>query len=166
MTQITIIDDEQTISFQSDQDVLLSLVAGCSVDPANLDELLIATEIYQRGFTAILMAELMEFDKTLRQRGVESVHEAIKQAKTADQSLEMTFQVVDPITEDQAFHPKDRQLVIIDLVEKVIYTSPGIEIATSDQIPVNTASGEPKPTVTYILPKNWGIQTLHQPPSG
>ncbi len=63
MIRITIKDARQIISFLSDEDIFLRLIAGCSANPSNLGELLIATEIYHRGITATLMGDLMEFDK-------------------------------------------------------------------------------------------------------
>jgi hypothetical protein len=71
LIRITIQDTQQTISFPGDEDTLLRLVAGCSVNPTSLAELLIASDIYQRGIAAAIMADLMEFDKTLHREGAD-----------------------------------------------------------------------------------------------
>ncbi len=160
MIRVTIKDTEQIISFLSDQDTLHCLVAGCSANPANLGELLIASEIYRKGIAAEVIADLIEFDKALRQKGPNFIHEAISAAKDQETPLEMTFQAIDDVTEQEATQPRAGELVIFDLPAGVIRASTDLEISASGEIQVKAVGGSAKPTVTYILPKNWGIQSL------
>lgn len=160
MIRITIIDAQQTISFLTDKATLVGLVAGCSVNPADLGELLIASDIYQPKIAAEIMAGLMEFDKTLHQEGPEFIGAAIERAQAKEQPFEMTFQVIDDTTEEQALQVKECELAVFDLPERVIRTSEGLKISNSGEVRVNPEKDSASPTVTYILPQDWLIQNL------
>ena len=160
LVRITITDHDQTVSFLSNRETLLRLVAGCSVNPASLEELLIATDIYQRGTAATLMADLMEFDKALRMKGADFIHAAIAQARTREEPLALAFQVIDDITTEEAFIMRGCDLVVIDLAQQVIQPSAGIVITSEGEINVDTDKKLIKPTVTYILPQEWTVQAL------
>ena len=160
MIRVTIIDGQQTISFLTNEATLLRLVAGCSVDPADLGELLIASDIYRPEIAAEIMSGLMEFDKTLRHKGPEFIHTAIEQAKAENRAFKMTFQVIDDITKEEAFQSRECDLAVFDLPEQVIRTSKGLEMTTSGEVPLNPERTSSSPTVTYILPQDWVIQNL------
>ncbi|HEY5573511.1 MAG TPA: hypothetical protein VIK64_10900 [Anaerolineales bacterium] len=160
MIRVTIIDTQQTISFFTNEATLLRLVAGCSVNPADLGELLIASDIYQPEIAAEIMSDLMEFDKTLRHKGPDFIHAAIEQAKAKNQAFEMTFQVIDDITKGEAFQSRECDLAVFDLPEQVIRTSRGLEITTSGEVSLNPEKRSSSPTVTYILPQDWVIENL------
>jgi hypothetical protein len=158
LIRITIQDGQQTISFPSDEETLLRLVAGCSVNPTSLAELLIASDIYQRGIAAAIMAELMEFDKTLRREGPEFIHALISQAQ--GQPLELTFQVFDEVTGRVASQPLASELVLIDLIHQTIRASAGVHIPSAGEVRIRAGDTVRNPKVTYILPQNWTVQPL------
>lgn len=160
MVRITVTDLEQTVSFLTHREALLRLIASCSVNPSSIGELLIAADIYQRGIAAEIMAELMEFDKAVQRKGVNSIHSAISQAREKGEVYAAAFQVIDEITTEEAFSPRGGELVTIDLIRQVIQPSAGLEITTAGEITVETDSRSPKPTVTYILPQGWTVQPL------
>jgi hypothetical protein len=160
LIRVTITDLEQTVSFLTDQATLQRLIAGCSANPASLGELLIAADIYQRGIAAAVMADLMEFDKAIRQNGTGFIHAAIAQAKARGETFQMTFQVIDEITAEEALNPRGGELVAIDLTNQVIQPSAGVEITRSGEVNVESIQQSPLPTVTYILPEKWTIQAL------
>lgn len=160
MIRVTITDREQTISFLTTPEILQRLIAGCSANPANLGELLIAADIYQRGIAAAVMADLMEFDKAIRQHGPGSIHAAIAQARASGETFQMTFQVIDEITAEAAHNPLGSKLVAIDLTSQVIRPSAGVEVTRSGEVNVETGKQSPLPTVTYFLPEKWTIQAL------
>jgi hypothetical protein len=160
MIKVTIIDTQQTISFLTNEATLLHLVAGCSVSPASLEELLIASDIYQPGIAAQIMSGLMEFDQTLHQKGPAFIRTAIEQAKAAERPFEMTFQVIDEITKELAFERRGANLAVFDLPLQVIRTSEGLEINASGDVRVDPEKKSSAPTVTYILPQDWSIQNI------
>lgn len=160
MIRVTIIDEQQTISFLTDEAALLSVVAGCSVNPASLGELLIASDIYQPGIAAQVMSGLMEFDQTVHQEGPAFIHAAIRKARTGEWPFEMTFQVIDDTTKELAFEPQEGDLAVFDLPEQVIRTSEGLEISASGDVRVEPEKRSSSPTVTYILPQDWVIQNI------
>ena len=84
MIRATIQDANQTISFLTSLPTVMRLVAGCSINPKDLNELLIATDIYERGLAAGLMADLMEFDKSLQRQGDTLIHQNIDRARLAE----------------------------------------------------------------------------------
>ncbi|MCI0393331.1 MAG: hypothetical protein L0332_20430 [Chloroflexi bacterium] len=160
MIRVTVKDGEQTVSFLASEDTTMRLVAGCSVNPANLGELLVATDVYQRGLTLAVMAELMEFDKALRQKGPVFIHHAISLARARGHPLETAFQAIDEVTESEALRPRDCELVVIDLTRKTIQMSAGLEIPRSGVVTIHSGKALTTQTVTYILPQGWAIQGL------
>lgn len=161
MIRVTIQDSNQTISFLSEYTSVLRLIAGCSINPDNFDELIIATDIYQRGLAATLMADLMEFDKALHRQGTGFIHQEIKQAQQAEQPLERTFQVIDEITKDESRHPRACSLVIIDLKTRIIQTSPELDVPFKAEVSVQIGETETDRLVSYILPAEWKIEKLN-----
>jgi hypothetical protein len=160
LIRVTIVDQDQTISFLANPETLRRLIAACSAGPANIGELLIAVDIYQRGIAAAIMADLMEFDKSLHQNGDAAIQASFSQARTAPQDSLPAFQVVDAITAQAAYDPGGGELVAIDLTSQTIRHSAGIVIARSGEVKVEAADKSPLPSVTYILPEKWAIQPL------
>jgi hypothetical protein len=160
LIRVTITDREQTVSFLTHKETLLRLVAGCSVSPASLGELLIAADIYQKGIAAAVMVDLMEFDKAIRQKGADFIHAAIAQAKASGEALILAFQVIDEITSREAFDTQRCEVVAIDLTRQIIRHSSGLEITITGEVNVEAEKKLPNPTVTYILPQGWTIQAL------
>ena len=139
---------------------MLCFVAGCSINPANLGELLMATETYQQGITASVMVELMEFDKTLRHKGPGFIHEAISSAHAQGNTLKVTFQVIDEITEREALVPRNCELVVLDLSQYNIIASESLDIPFSNEVHIYNGQTRTNKTVTYILPQNWTIKPI------
>ncbi len=160
MIRVTIIDREQTISFLTHPETSQRLIAACSANPASLGELLITADIYQRGIAAAIMADLMEFDKSLHQNGEAAIHAALSQARARQETFVPAFQVVDAITAQEAYDQGSGELVAIDLTTQAIRHSAGIEISHSGDVKLGTADKSPLPSVTYILPEKWTIQPL------
>ena len=160
MVRVTIADQEQTISFLTREETVPRLVAGCSANPANLGELLIAADIYQRGIAAAVMADMIEFDKAILHHGPGWLHAAISQVEAKGEIFLMSFQVIDEITAREAYNPRGGRLVTIELTRQVIQSSPGMEIQRSGEIVVESGKQAPLPSVTYILPEKWTIRSL------
>lgn len=158
LIRVTIKDPEQIISFLTDKETVLRLAAGCSINPADVAELLIATEIYQPGITASIMAGLMEFDKRLQREGIAFIHEAISQAAVEEKPLATAFQVVDDLTKQEAFVPRACDLVVMDLPLQAIETSKGVHIPVSEEISIHSGDEPASRKVTYILPQNWTVK--------
>jgi hypothetical protein len=160
LIRVTIIDAQQTISFLASQDSLLRLVAGCSANPGDAGELLIATDLYQRGIASTVMAGLMEFDKMMQRQGPAAFKEALEQAKSQEQPLAMTFQVIDQASQIEALQPRGCELAIIDLTSCKIRTSPSLQIPLSGEVRIHTGQTLTDKHVTYILPQQWIIEAL------
>lgn len=160
MIRVTVKDPQQTVTFLTERDTLLRLVAACSSRPANLGELLIACEVYQKSITAEVMAELMEFDKALRRGGSEFLREAFDDTQGKDISLPAAFQVVDDHSERAAFTVREQELAIIDLLEREIRTSQEGMVVASGEVLVRAGDRTTDKAITYILPKEWSIETL------
>jgi len=158
LIRITIQDSLQTISFPADEDNLLCFVAGCSVNPASLDDLLIASNVYRPGIATMLMADLMEFDKALHRHGAGPLHDTISQSRQQGQALQLTFQVFDEVTEQEATQPHGCDLVLIDISGHTIHAPISLSIHASGEVRIRPDEGSTSPTVTYILPQGWTIQ--------
>jgi hypothetical protein len=160
LIRVTIIDTQQTISFLASQDSLLRLVAGCSANPRDAGELLIATDLYQRGIARVVMAGLMEFDKMLQRQGASSFQEALEQAKRQEQPLALTFAVIDQASQAEALQPRVCELAIIDLTSCKIRTTPGLQVPPSGEVRIHSGQTLTDKHVTYILPQHWTIEVL------
>jgi hypothetical protein len=160
MIRVTISDAEQTVSFLTNKETILRLIAGCSANPARLGELLIAADIYQRGLAAAVMADLMEFDKAIRQNGADFIHAAIAQARVKEETFLPAFQVIDEITAQEAYATHRGDLVAIDLARQIIRASAGLEITHSGEVNIEAETKSLLPTVTYTLPEKWKFQAL------
>jgi hypothetical protein len=139
---------------------MLRLVAGCSINPAILGELLIATETYERGIASAMMADLMEFDKALSRKGSGIIQDAISAALDKEEALETAFQVIDESTEREAMNPRACELVVLDLAQHTISASEGVTIPISGEVHVSIGEGRTNQSVTYILPQDWTIQSI------
>lgn len=159
MVRITIKDQEQTVSFLAKRDTVLRLVAACSASPESLGDLLAAADIYQRGIAAAIMSELMEFDKALLRQGPGFMRDAISVARSKGQPLEAAFQVIDEATRSEALEPAGCDLVIIDLAERSLRASPGVEIPVPGEVQVHDGEKVTDRKVTYILPQGWSLET-------
>jgi hypothetical protein len=155
--RVTIQDVHQTISFLAELPTCMRLIAGCSINPKSLDELLIATDIYQRGLVASLMAQLMEFDKALHRHGPGAIHQQISNARQAGQPFKPAFQVIDEMTEEESRRAGDGSLVFIDLNTHLIRTSPDLNIPRKAEVRVQIGETESDRLVSYILPAEWKI---------
>jgi hypothetical protein len=102
----------------------------------------------------------MEFDKAMLRKGPGFVHEAIARAQAEGRPLEMTFQVIDEDTEQEARQARQCELAIFDLTSRTIRTSQALEITSSGEVQVNSGERGTSPRVTYILPQEWVIQSL------
>jgi len=158
LIRITILDSHQTVSFPGDEDSLLCLVGGCSANPASLEELLIASDVYKQGIAATLMSDLMDFDKTLQREGADTIHKAIMQAQEQGAALDMTFQVFDEPTRQEAMQARGCELVIIDINSQTIKIPASLNVHPSGEIHIRSGGSIAGPTVTYILPQDWSIQ--------
>lgn len=160
MIRLTIKDPEQIVSFLTDEERMFCFVAGCSINPVNLGELLMATETYLQGITANIMGELMEFDKTLRSKGPSFIHEVISSAQAQRKALDFTFQVIDEKTEREALVPRDCDLVVLDLSQHTIFASQSLDIPFFNEVHIYDGQTRTNKTVTYILPRNWTIEPI------
>ncbi len=160
MIRVTIKDANQTISFLAERATLLRLIAGCSINPADLSELLIASDIYQRGLVADLMAQLMSFDKAIHRQGSDFIHQAISSAEGKEQPFEIAFQVIDELTQDEAFQARRCQLAIVDITAHKIRKSQDLEVLPAGEVRVQIDGAETNRLVRYILPQDWEIENL------
>jgi hypothetical protein len=160
MVRITLKDQEQIVSFLGDEDAARRLVAGCAAAPGKLGELLIATDLYQPGLAASVMADLMEFDKALQRQGPEFVHSAIALAQASGRPLEFAFQVIDDLTQRESLEPRGCEVISIDLSRRLIRITAGLDIALTGQVRVHDGEAPTKRTVTYLLPQGWAVEKL------
>ena len=160
MIRVTIKDKKQSISFIVEKDTLQRLIAGCSINPSDIGDLLIATDIYQRGLVATVMAGLMEFDKGILSQGPEYIHQILAQAREQGQPSQAGFQVIDDLTAEEAFQSRAGDLVVIDLTAHQIRASQNVDIPASGEVRIHSGEAETDRRVSYILPQDWEIGAI------
>ena len=159
VVRMTIRDGQETVSFLAGRDTALRLVAGCAVNPLTLEELLLATEIYQRGIAAWLMGGLIEFDKAWRHGG-KAYSETVFGPDADMANRPVAFQVVDELTETAAHTPADGGLIMIDLPAHHLRVAGDLTIPVEGQVLVHNGRRLTDQSITYILPQEWEIEPL------
>lgn len=160
MQRVTVKDPEQTISFLTDADIAVRLIAGCSANPDTIGELLLATEVFRRGIAGAVMTSLITFDKAL-QRSDRT--QAFEMATTTDRDGHVVwgaFQVVDDRTKARAHNAADTPLLILDLPARVISASPSIRVQPSGEILAHNGKELTGRAITYVLPQEWTVRSL------
>jgi hypothetical protein len=157
--RLTIHDSQQTISLFTDRDMATRFLAACSANPNTLEELLLATEVYQRGIATWLMGQLMEFDKAWRQQGSAYLQRAFDTA-TEGESRPLIFEVVDELTKRTAFDPSEGALMVLDLPERRIRLTADLQIPREGHVLVRDGRQLTDRTITYILPQSWDFEAL------
>jgi len=156
----TVRDGDQTISFLVAPHIVRCLVAGCSINPATIGDLLVAAEVYLPGLARRVMTELMAFDNAIRRHGAEHARDLLRAAEQDSQGPGITFQVVEEASRREALEAGRRPLVVFDLTRKVIHASPGVELTAAGEVHVYEGERRTGQTVAYFLPAEWTIEAL------
>jgi hypothetical protein len=155
MIRVTTCDTEKTISFPADEGLAHSLVAACTSEPTNVEELLLAVEPFVPGTTARVMDDLLDFDAYREWRpGISS--------DAPDRSaLPHTFEVVDGLTRAMARQPDDGGILRLDLVNRNIegdLSSPHLLASTGTV----SALGDRDRHTAYALDQNWNLLQIER----
>jgi hypothetical protein len=121
VVRFTIHDTEKTVSFVGEERLARYLVAACAVEPAALEELLVAAEPYAPGTTAFVMHGLLRFDAQHAPKHAAAwPHDEEPGTDVLHQSDTEVVEVVDGETAELARTPEDGGLLSIDLEERRI----------------------------------------------
>lgn len=160
MVRLTLRDAQQAVSFLVEEEVLRRMVAACSTNPSTLEGFLLAAEAYQGGITQRVFDELMEFDRVCAREGLSAVQRQIQAARQRGEQYPFAFEVVDEVTEEESRAARGTGLVLIDLTQKTIRTSPGLEMPVYAEIQLHDGTELTGESVTYRLAAEWKVGSL------
>jgi hypothetical protein len=156
LVRVTVIDSTRVVSFLCSDDVPARLVAGCSSNPATLEELLLATEAFQRGITRAVFDGLIEFDRRLA-RG-ESAQVQGEALDSADGLITGVIEAGEAALVHQVTrHSEAWTLLVIDLPHLVCHASPKLALERRATVQVHDGRSVTIQSVTYELPGAWSL---------
>ncbi len=158
--RFTVIDPQATASFVAPCSALKALVAACALAPANVEELLSATEPYDSDLKEYVMNGLAVFDEHNTNGSHDQIHSAISYADEQRSHHQIpAFRVVDPVTREASLQPVMAGLVLFNLKERRIIQVQNTyaEVRREDRGRIHK-DGEPtKKLYKYRLPMEWQI---------
>lgn len=160
MIRITLIDSKRVISFLGQEDMVPRLLASCCSNPGSLEELLLATEAFQRGITRAVFDGLIDFDRAVARLGTASQYQHAGDIENL-KSVSNVFEAVEPALLDYARNGDGTiPILIIDLPSRKLSSSTALTVARADTVVVHDGEIATSRTVTYDLPAAWVIEAL------
>lgn len=154
--RLTVIDCLGSVSFIAPCHSLKALVAGCSAQPATLDELLAAAEPYDARLRAYVLGGLAVFDEHNIEGHYETIHAALATLRPHETPV---FRVTDDLTREASLQPVKAGLVVFNLNEKRIIQIQNTyaEVKRVDRGRVRNNGLPTKQIYRYKLPSDWTI---------
>src|SRR5258706_10791880 len=115
--RLTVVDAKGTVSFIAHWAAASALTAACSHDPATLDELLAASERYDRGLRALVRRGLAVFDEHNLPDDMRAIHEQLDALPPRKAPV---FRVMDEVTRNASLTPVRAGVVLFNLKAKRI----------------------------------------------
>lgn len=152
----TIIDRSGGVSFLTHGDALPALVAACTSNPGDLDELLVRAEPYYHSLYEYVHAGLAVFDEHNVKGHYEPIHKALT---TLPRHKQPVFRVVDDLTREASLRPVKAGAVIFNLKAKRIVqlVNSYREIRRMGRGRVFDGNGLTDKTFSYRLPEEWAL---------
>ena len=147
MPRVNVIEPDRTVSFVVDAETLPRIVAASSADPSTFDQLLVATEAYQRGFASQVMDALMDFDRATAGEDDDAVRSQIEAGRFD------AFEAADAALAERVANGDG--VMSIDLAAKTITLSPGLDVPRAGDVFVHDGRDATDKSVTYELPRSW-----------
>lgn len=115
--RLTVVDPSGTVSFVAHSSAALALTAACAGDPPTLDELLTASQRFDRGLRGRVLEALEIFDRHNNLRNLRIIHGLLATLPPRDVPA---FRVLDDITRQASLHPVRAGVVLYNLTKSRI----------------------------------------------
>lgn len=115
--RLTVVDERGTVSFVAHSSAAVALTAACSHEPRTLDELLEASERYDRGLHRLVANGLAVFDEHNLPGDMGTIHAQLQSLPPRDTPA---FRVLDDVTREASLRPVRAGVVLFNLTAKRI----------------------------------------------
>ncbi len=115
--RFTVVDAEGVVSFVAPCHAMKMMVAACSRDPQDLNQLLVYLEEYDPDLVAYIRSGLAVFDEHNVDGNYQHIHRALAASRPHETPV---FRVVDEVTRDHSLNPVKAGLVIFNLIDRRI----------------------------------------------
>ncbi len=154
--RLTVIDPAGTASFVAHASAALALTAACSANPTTLDDLLTASQRYDRGLRAMVLRGLTIFDEHNLPDELDAIHRQI--AELPPRELP-PFRVYDAITLEASLRPVRAGVVLFNLpAQRIVQIENTYEPLTrAGEVNFHNGKFLSIRLVPYELPPTWSI---------
>lgn len=152
----TIIDDSGGVSFLIHGDALPALVAACTTNPRDFNELLQRADPYYHNLADYVYSGLAVFDEHNTEGHYEAIHKALT---TLPRHKQPVFRVVDDLTREASLRPVKAGAIIFNLKAKRIVQMVNSyrEIRRSGRARVFDGHRYTGEVFSYRLPEEWAL---------
>jgi hypothetical protein len=156
LMRFTIVDRAGKVSFVGPCEALEALVAGCSRQPATLEELLEAAAVYNPALRESVLSGLAVFDENNSPRNFRNIRAALDYCRPADLPV---FRVLDERTQEAALTPVKAGVVVFNLVDRRIVQIQNTynEIRRRGRVRLSEDGRLTNRVRRYELPADWSL---------
>jgi hypothetical protein len=154
--RMTVVDNTGTVSFVAHSSAAHALTAACAEDPASLDDLLAATQKYDRALRGRVLEGLEVFDRHNRSDNLAIIHGLLATLPPRDVPV---FRVLDAITRQASLDSVRAGIILYNLIDKRIVQIENTYEPLARQGEVNYHNGKflSIRQLAYRLPPHWSI---------
>jgi hypothetical protein len=154
--RLTVIDPAGTASFVAHASAALALTAACSASPTTLDDLLTASQRYDRGLRAMVLRGLTIFDEHNLPDEMDAIHRQIAELPPHEIP---PFRVFDAITLEASLRPVRSGVVLFNLpAQRIVQIENTYEpLARAGEVNFHNGKFLSIRLLPYELPPTWSI---------
>jgi hypothetical protein len=154
--RMTVVDREGTVSFIAHSSAAHALTAACAEDPASLEELLTASQKYDRSLRDRVLDGLQVFDRHNGPSNLAIIHGLLATLPPREVPV---FRVLDAVTRQASLDSVRAGVVLFNLIDKRIVQIENTYEPLARQGEVNYHNGRflSIRQITYQLPSHWSI---------
>ena len=154
--RLTVIDGAGTASFIAHSSAALALTAACSTNPATLDELLTASQRYDRGLRSLVVRGLTIFDEHNLPDQLDAIHRQLAELPPREIP---PFRVFDAITLEASLRPVRAGVVLYNLpAHRIVQIENTYEpLARAGEVNYHNGKFLSIRLLPYELPPAWSI---------
>ena len=154
--RLTVIDTAGTASFIAHSSAALALTAACSENPTTLDELLTASQRYDRGLRSQVLRGLSIFDEHNLPDELGAIHRQLAELPAREIP---PFRVFDAVTLEASLRPVRAGVVLFNLpAHRIVQIENTYEpLARAGEVNYNNGKFLSIRLLPYELPPTWSI---------
>jgi hypothetical protein len=154
--RLTVIDPVGTASFVAHSSAALALTAACSSNPTTLDDLLVASQRYDRGLRAMVQRGLTIFDEHNLPNQLDAIHRQLSELPSRDVP---PFRVFDAVTLEASLRAVRAGVVLFNLpARRIVQIENTYEpLRRSGEVNFHNGKFLSIRLLPYELPPTWSI---------